>query len=376
MSRGQGRVYRPTYGQGDERREGAHWMLDYCLRGKRFRESSHTTSKTEALRLLRERLGQREEGRVIGRPDKVTLADLRAGLERHYQRAGNRSLRRAQQALDHLVEFLGSATRALELTKQRVGSYFEHRVGEGAARATVRYELAILRAAFSVAVDEDLLAVRPAFKLPTVRNVRTEFFEDGEFAALLLELPDYLRPVVRFARMTGWRKGEILGLTWDQVDWEGRIIRLAATQTKGGDARAFPFGLAPELGQLLEQRWAGRQGTFVFHREGRPIRFPRRAWTSACRRAGLTGRRIHDLRRTAARDYRRAGVSEGEIMQLCGWKTRSMFDRYNIIDEADRARAVARRFGAEDSEVATKALGKATPGTPTELGSPLSSSPA
>ena len=46
----------------------------------------------------------------------------------------------------------------------------------------------------------------------------------------------------------------------------------------------------------------------------------------------------------AARDFRRASVSEGEIMKLCGWRTRSMFDRYNIIDEADLA-AVAKRFG-------------------------------
>jgi integrase len=65
-------------------------------------------------------------------------------------------------------------------------------------------------------------------------------------------------------------------------------------------------------------------------------------WTAACRRAGCEGRLMHDLRRTAARDMRRAGLSEGEVMKLCGWKTRAMFDRYNIIDEADLASAVAK----------------------------------
>jgi hypothetical protein len=60
--------------------------------------------------------------------------------------------------------------------------------------------------------------------------------------------------------------------------------------------------------------------------------------------------RATDLRRSAAGDLRRAGVSEGEIMKLAGWKTRAMFDRYNIIDEADLAVAVAKRFAATDTQ--------------------------
>lgn len=55
---------------------------------------------------------------------------------------------------------------------------------------------------------------------------------------------------------------------------------------------------------------------------------------------------MHDLRRTAARDFRAAGVDEGTIMALCGWRTRAMFDRYNIIDDADLAAGVAKRFPA------------------------------
>ena len=70
--------------------------------------------------------------------------------------------------------------------------------------------------------------------------------------------------------------------------------------------------------------------------------------------SGFQGRLVHDLRRTAARDFRRAGLSEGEIMKLCGWKTRSMFDRYNIIDEADLAQAVAK--GSRISQRQTLAL--------------------
>ena len=106
----------------------------------------------------------------------------------------------------------------------------------------------------------------------------------------------------------------------------------------------FPFAQAGEVRELLENRWRVRRGLYVFHRHGKRIASFRRAWAGACERAGLMGRLVHDLRRTAARDFRQHGVSEGEIMKLCGWKTRSMFDRYNIIDEADLGRAVQRRF--------------------------------
>src|SRR2546429_1769496 len=361
---GLGRVYRPLV----RGRQTAVWWIDYSVRGERHRETSGTRIRGDAQRLLRQRITEREVGKVVGRPDRVTFDQVREGLERHYEREGNRSLRRAQQALDHLETFLGAQRRAMEITRHVVNSYIERRLEEGAARGTATYEVRILGAALSVAVDEGLLAVRPTFKLPALRNVRTGFFEEGDFAALLLELPAYVRPLVRFLRMTGWRKSEALGLTWDQVDWEGHMMRLHATQTKGGDARVFPFGSAPELKQMLEERWAERDGVFVFHRGGGRINSFRCVWKRACKKAGLEGRLVHDLRRTAARDFRRRGVSEGEIMKLCGWKTRTMFDRYNIIDEADLAEAVAKRFTGPAT--ANKGQTTANSGTPTAPISP------
>ncbi len=139
-------------------------------------------------------------------------------------------------------------------------------------------------------------------------------------------------------------------LPWTFVDMEEGIIRLEDSRSKSGKGRVFPFAQAPALKALLEKRWEQRDGLYVFHYRGEPLGEERirGAWKVACRKAGLEGKLLHDLRRTFARDMRRAGVSEGEIMKLAGWRTRSMFDRYNIIDEQDLAQAVAKRYPAQN----------------------------
>ena len=66
----------------------------------------------------------------------------------------------------------------------------------------------------------------PVFSLAKVQNARSGFFEEGEFAALLLELPADVQDLVQFLRAAGWRRDEGRLLTWAAVDREGGTIRL------------------------------------------------------------------------------------------------------------------------------------------------------
>lgn len=101
----------------------------------------------------------------------------------------------------------------------------------------------------------------------------------------------------------------------------------------------------------MEAQYANRDGLYVFHREGHRIGNFRGVWLGACRRAGVAGKLVHDLRRTAVRDLINSGVPEKVAMQLCGWKSRAMLDRYFIVNETDLAAAVGKRFRANDQHM-------------------------
>jgi integrase len=165
---------------------------------------------------------------------------------------------------------------------------------------------------------------------------------------------------------TGAREGEVLGLKWHQVDLKARTVNLEPGTTKNDQPRTIP--LTGELLETLKIHKAIRDLNFpeceyVFSRAGKRIGSFHVAWKSACKRAGVTGKLFHDLRRTAVRNMVRAGVPERVAMAISGHKTRSVFDRYNIVAERDLHEA-ARRLETHLSDSGQQNLGAIEPEKP------------
>ena len=161
------------------------------------------------------------------------------------------------------------------------------------------------------------------------------FLSDSQYALLRDSLEENLKPLFVVAYHTGVRLGELLAWTWEQVDFGEGFITLNKEETKSGYARAVPI-LQGDMRQWLQ--WASERSNGcdqVFNRTGEPIKDFRRGWKVACAKAGVPDLKFHDLRRTAVRNMRRAGVPQVVRMRITGHRTDSMERRYNIVDVDD-----------------------------------------
>lgn len=339
--RGDGRVFQ---------RGRKFWISYYAPSNGRSREHREPGGDTEAeaLRLLRQRLRELAIHKAGLRPfqgpkqERITVHELLEALETDYKIQGRKGIGPLHSHLRHIRNFF-ALDRAMAVTTNRLLAYIAFRQKENAAVATINRELEGLQRAFSLALDSGLLAMKPKFPSLQERNARQGFFERGDFYAVLNQIGDSaIADFLEFFYWTGMRPGEIRSLTWTAFDRESWTIRLHARDAKTGFGRAI--AAEGPLQDIVKRRMVARRldSDLIFHKDGRPMGEFRKRWKRACKLAGITGRIPYDLRRTAVRNMIRAGVSEKVAMSISGHRTRTIFDRYNIVSEKDLRDAVTK----------------------------------
>lgn len=321
---------------------GKSLWFQYHQGKKTYWKNTHSTSIKEAKRQRDSLLGEIAKGKVPPpRAEKVTFDDLAQLVTNHYKAIGLRSLWRVNISIDHLRKFFGRDL-AINITTDRIMEYRIHR--QGAAVATINRELAALRTAFYLAVEAKKLYDVPNFNLPKENNARKDFIEPEKAVELRKHLPPWLLLIFALSIHSGIREGEVLGLTWDKIDWEEGKIVLDPQDTKNKEHREVY--LTPEIMAMLTvQKSLYPLSPWVFpskmKKNGHISDF-RVSWKKACEKAGFDKTTFHATRRSAIRDMSRSGTPEGIIMRITGHKTRSVFDRYNITSQEDIRQASQR----------------------------------
>ena len=332
------------------------WWVKFYVRGLARRESSHSIDRKVAEKLLKRRLAEVETKTYIARTN-VKVDELIADLFAEYRQQGRKSIKTAEWRWKKHLEPFFRKLPADDLNTDLAQRYCAKREEEKASGASINRELAILKRAFHLAMKRTPPKVRSCPVIPMYRESapRTGFLEDAQYTPLAMECSKvglWLRALLTTAYTFAFRKGELLSLHVKQIDLANGTIRLEAGTTKNGDGRVIV--MTREVATLLTACVLGKQpDDFVFTRpdkkrkngtlvKGKPVKGFRKIWDAVCARAGVPGLLFHDLRRSGVRNLRRLGVQESVAMRISGHKTRSVFERYNIVDGADLADAASR----------------------------------
>jgi integrase len=227
---------------------------------------------------------------------------------------------------------------------------------------TVNHDHTALTHMFNVARSHrfKLVLDNPASHIekPDPKNERDRIASAEEWAALQTTATPHLLRFLTIAYTVGPRKGELLKLEWSDVDMRRREFTLR--KTKNGETRVVP--MTPDVFDtfmaLHRERRLDTPKVFLY--KGKPWKNPRTAFTAACRRAGITGLRLHDLRHTASTNLRRAGVDTMTAMKIVGHKSEQMHRRYNTIQPEDLHEAAAKLEKYTANTLITLASGSLT----------------
>jgi len=337
--------YRPRKVKGLYLRGRIWWITFTGPDGKRHYQSTGTTSKTEAEKILYQTKAEINAHKtpsilVFNRNKKHLFRELAGEYEKWSEQ--QKGFMKKKNRIKHLRDRFGDYP-LINFSTRLIEQFQMERIRKGNTPATVNRYISILKHMFTKARDWEMVNHETYEKVRSVKplpenNSRLRFLTKEECAALIDACEPHLKPIVRLALNTGMRKSEILNLRWDQVDLQHGFILL--DKTKNGERREIPINST--VRHTLSKMIRRLDIPYVFFnpRSGKPYKDIRMAFHTALRRARIKDFRFHDLRHTFASHLVMAGVDIRTVQELLGHKTLDMTLRYAHLAPSHRIRAI------------------------------------
>ncbi len=310
-------------------KRGRIYYYNFTFDGKRYNASTGCEYKSQALRVLRQRMADVYEGKFTPTSQKcIRFEELAAKFLKWSEVHRKGTHRRDKLVVKNILPFFENS-RIDKIRAKDISDYMLER-REDVSSATVNREVQTLRRMYSLAITWDLINFNPAtsklityFKEPpkTHRWVRPD-----EINALLSECKgkiEHLYGIIMVAVHTGLRKSEIFKLKWEHI--ELKYLRITVKHAKHHRNRYIP--LNKEIYHVLDE--IPRIGEYVFsHKDGVPIGRVDRSLATAVKKAGIKKCTLHDFRATWATELLSEGEDIETVRQLGGWRDYSTILRY------------------------------------------------
>lgn len=250
--------------------------------------------------------------------------------------ASRRTVKETERRIKKLLEVFGDKTLDY-FSEFLIESYKQDRLKEGVKPSTINRELNILRAILHKAKEWGLYSGElPKIKTYKVNDERVRYLTPEELKALIDACPEWFKPVVKFACLTGLRASELFSLTWDKVNLSQGYVTVEAKYSKNKETKRLP--LHPKALEVLrelkaKQETEGIDHGYVFtNSRGEPYSVEgqgyKRAFKTACKKAGIEDFRFHDLRHTFASYLVMSGVDLYTVQELMRHHSPRMTKRY------------------------------------------------
>ena len=298
------------------KKRGDTYWLDVTINGIRIRESLKTADPKQAQELHDIRRAELwRTTKLKERPKKTFKQACDRWLT---ERAHKKSLSDDKDKIRILEPVLG-AKLLTDLDRDTI----EDAMPQDVKPATRNRYRALIRAILRSCEREwDWIERAPIMRTEAEPKRRVAFLTREQAEALIAALPEKYRCPVRFALLTGLRRSNVFGLTWDKVDLERGTVIVEADEAKAGHRIVVPLNSAAKA--MLEAIPEPRQGR-VF---GGPDKVTPSVWKAACARVGVPWCRFHDLRHTWASWHAMAGTPTSVLQELGGWHSAQMVQRY------------------------------------------------
>jgi len=259
----------------------------------------------------------------------------------NYSKVNKRSWKDDQYRLQKLVGFFGNIYLH-EVTPLDIEKFKLMKLTEGRAKATVNTYLKVLKRMYNIAIDWGYAKDNPArrVKLYSEKDSLKERILSKEEEDRLLEAASaHLRPILVIALNTGMRRGEILNLKWNQIDFQKNEIRVEKTKSEKPRTVDINSYLLEKL-LRLKKKSDRSQYVFINPKTGVPFTTVRRSFENACKDAGIEELRFHDLRHSFASRLIEKGVDIIRVKELLGHSSVRVTERYTHSNQKERKKAV------------------------------------